>query len=294
MSDLKPKLSTRVPLPFRFAKELGEEILAASKEEYNVFQQFKEHSPRQPKRQLSDSEKSPFSSRKKSKDSVLVSVGKAKSNSNIEKPGTKRKVTQNKVQSGLSATEVAKELLLEDQKVNRGWEWLHLVAFSIKANYVGCLSDESKDLIKKTKQVQQIKENLVLGTAGCNTLMLVFESALKRIVKAYKEDAIKCDLWVSTRTDDYTITIKGKKCKIKVASEIQFDFIFYNKEKKICTRPFVVRFRPQSKQRPTREQCENFMESLYDQVNEDLGITRKEVPNGINTKPLVSLKINKK
>ncbi|HEX3078477.1 MAG TPA: hypothetical protein VHQ24_16590, partial [Lachnospiraceae bacterium] len=74
----------------------------------------------------------------------------------------RRGITQGQVM-GIEATALAKNMGLEQRF---SYEWLHLIAFSMGGPYgIG----------------PQNKDNLVLGTAGANSLMLIYEIQLKRL-----------------------------------------------------------------------------------------------------------------
>lgn len=79
---------------------------------------------------------------------------------------------QNTVMGGISANEVAHVLGYEGV----GWNWCHLIAHSMGKSVAG-----------GKPQTLQTPENLVVGTAQANAMMLLVETAIKKVVLKRRE-----------------------------------------------------------------------------------------------------------
>ncbi len=211
-----------------------------------------------------------------------VSVAKGVSYSDLPKT-SKRAVTQSKVMNDLSPNVAAAALGLS-KPTFPNWEWLHLVAFSIRPTHVSELSQKSKLQVKKHHQVQQIAENLVLGTAAANTEMLNFESSIKEMLKAHRDYKLELAAMplienqeVEIDDDDYTVPL----CKV-----MRYDFFFYNDTKETVG-PFVVTFDCLSHTKPASA---SFRE-VYEGVERAFAapVKLKNLPGGIRTDSMEEL-----
>lgn len=170
--------------------------------------------------------------------------------------GSKREVTQSSVM-GMSPNEAAKALNLGDGD----WEWLHLVAFSIKQTHTSGFSAESMRIFSRTNQPQQISENLVLGSAGANTAMLTYESLLKDVMRKNTDWTLS----LSVQADVKRINVNN--IIIPVAQLISFDFQFTTPDKKI-TPPIVLKFNPLSPVAPSADEYHRVCSELKKFIEE--------------------------
>lgn len=156
---------------------------------------------------------------------------------NLQK-GSKRNITQTAVFK-LSPNFAAAKL-----KLGKGpWEWLHMVAFSIKQTHTGDVSATSFALKRKTGQPQQIRENMVLGTAGTNTAMLSYETMIKDYMKKNKD--WKLHLWVLANVE------KRLVMKLPVPVGLSIRYHFYFETPNGATAPFILTFNPLNPVGPT-------------------------------------------
>lgn len=165
--------------------------------------------------------------------------------------GSKRNVTQSAVMGNVSPNAAAKALKLGDG----AWEWLHLVAFSIKQTHVSSVSAQSLKLMDRTNQPQQIRENLVLGSAGANTAMLTYESLIKNFMKERPNWTL--DLFVSA--DIKHAKVDG--VTIPVANRIDYHFQFRTEDGEV-TPPVILAFSPLDPTKPTLEEFASVVENL--------------------------------
>ncbi len=165
--------------------------------------------------------------------------------------GSKRARTQSQVMDKVSPNEAAQAL-----KLGPGaWEWLHLVAFSIKLTHVDSLTAQSLALIQQTNQPQQIRENLVLGSAGANTAMLTYETFIKSVLREHPTWSL--DLFVAASVESRHFD--GRV--IPVATRINFDFQFCTEDGKV-TPPVVLAFNPLDTAAPTLAEYSQVVEML--------------------------------
>ena len=145
------------------------------------------------------------------------------------------------------------------------WEWLHLVAFSIKETHVNTLSNESILAIGVTNQPQQIRENLVLGTCAANTAMLAFEANIKFIMSQNRN--LRLNLVATAHKKDQGIVYEGSIKKVPVANKIQYDFQFFTDQNQY-TPPVVLTFDTQSHDKPLANDFEASKEGLQNIVDQ--------------------------
>lgn len=170
-----------------------------------------------------------------------VAIIKSSRYKDLQKGG-KRIQSQTSIMENTSPNKIAVDLELPFGS----WEWLHLVAFSLKPTHVSELSNVSRKAIMRTKQPQQIKENLVLGTAEANTAMLTYETFIKKLMEA--NPTLTLDLFVNATID--SCTIKNKTDPIPVATNIEYHFQFKTSDGKI-TSPCILSFNPQDHTAPS-------------------------------------------
>jgi hypothetical protein len=165
--------------------------------------------------------------------------------------GSHRAITQSAVMNKISPNVAAKELGLHPG----AYEWLHLVAFSIKQTHVSSLSAQSMQLIKRTDQPQQIQENLVLGTAGANTAMLTYETLIKDVLRSNPMWSV--DLFVNANIIHRTV----HGVTIPVANRIDFHFQFRTDSGEI-TPPVILAFDPKNPAAPTLQEYSTVVGNL--------------------------------
>jgi hypothetical protein len=187
--------------------------------------------------------------------------------------GSKRNITQTKVMDNISPNEAANKLGFKCP-TPLSWEWLHLVAFSIGQTHVGDLSQTSQDLIQRTNQPQQIRENLVLGTAAANTEMLSYETKIKRLLT--KNQAWKLNLVAIASKTDFTVNT----ISIPVATRISYHF-YFETGSNTYTPPVIVEFDTQSHDKPATKSFETVCKELDDTLKNH--VTLKEPLKGIST-----------
>ncbi len=194
---------------------------------------------------------------------------------------SKRAVSQVSVMFGLSPNKVAEAAGFEK---GGGWEWLHLVAFSFGHQYVSSLSDSSLSLFRKTKQQQQIPENLVLGTAAANTAMLQVESAIKASLAGQPD--LQLQLWAHASENSHEATVDGDTWFFKSCDEIRYHFRFFKRyhdadgiERELSTGAIIMTFDPFSHVRPLKteysqvhQEIVEFSRRLYELSNPTQGI----------------------
>jgi hypothetical protein len=167
--------------------------------------------------------------------------------------GSKRAVTQGVIM-GISPNVAANALGLS-KPYYPNWEWLHLVAFSISPTHVGELSEDSSDLLERTNQPQQLRENLVLGTAASNTEMLSWETVIKKAAKHY---GLLLQLIVYPTVMNYQVD----GGTVPVCQRMKYHFIFLTPDRGKSTVPFIIEFDTLSHDKPTKVS----FEAVVDQV----------------------------
>lgn len=193
--------------------------------------------------------------------------------------GSKRAITQTSVMGNISPNVAAQTLCLPEG----AWEWLHLVAFSIKQTHIDSLSVQSMNLIKRTNQPQQIRENLVLGSAGANTAMLTYESLIKSFMR--KRPAWALDLYVNADVDVVYLPVKG--LSIPVAKRIDYHFQFRT-DKGEVTPPVILAFNPMDIMAPSLSEYGRVTEMLRKFLT-DYPITTPDGFKGLNTHGFLEL-----
>lgn len=203
---------------------------------------------------------------------------------------SKRNISQIDVMDKVSPNQAAKELGLE-YPGEKSWEWLHLVAFSISPTHIDGPSIDSLKLIEKTDQPQQIKENLVLGTAAANTAMLSYETQIKQLMK--NNPTWKLNLYTNANKDIKTVKSKnGKEIKIPVATSIDYHFYFEiptNSEKNNKDQyvgPVILKFDTLSHNKPNKSDYAEVVKALQALQPVDVANRLK----GINTNELEQVK----
>ncbi len=201
--------------------------------------------------------------------------------------GSKREISQGDVMDKTSPNKAAKQLGF-DCPSKLSWEWLHLVAFSLGETHVGELSKGSKALIRRTGQPQQIRENLVLGTAAANTAMLSFETEIKEQMKQNKD--LRLRLVVSARKDDMSVkNEKNEKVKIPVGNLIKYDFVFFDDNNKVSP-PVLITFDLRDHQKPTVSEYGSVVETIQYAVD---NMKKLKFPlQGINEDPVDQVQEN--
>lgn len=173
--------------------------------------------------------------------------------------GSKRNITQSLVMDNTSPNQAANQLKL-DCPNERSWEWLHLVAFSIGETHVDSLSEKSEAMIEKYEQVQQIKENLVLGTAAANTAMLSFEDCIKKQMK--KRKGLRINLMASARKEDMIVKNGSKKkVTIPVGDLIKYHFQFFDDDNNYSP-PIMISFNLQEHEKPTYSEYGSIVDTI--------------------------------
>jgi hypothetical protein len=227
------KLSTNATLPFAFryaGASSGKTLRVVTKVGGFVFQPVKQNT---------------LSSHLNLSPQISIAHGKRHSQMPT---GGKRAISQADVMGGIGPNAAAKELKLENPFFPN-WEWLHLVAFSISPTHVPSISKSSKTLMNKTKQVQQIRENLVLGSAAANTEMLTWETLIKNAVKKNKD--LQLMLFCSASVSDEQVTVNGVTYDISLCHLIQYHFQFRNTATQSITAPFIIELNPKCHDRPS-------------------------------------------
>ncbi|MCU0466834.1 MAG: hypothetical protein MUF38_19995, partial [Anaerolineae bacterium] len=182
---------------------------------------------------------------------------------------SKRNVTQSRVMENVSPNRAAEELGFPCPH-NRAWEWLHLVAFSIGETHVPDLSSRSEALLERTNQPQQIRENLVLGTAAANTEMLSYETGLKRKMK--ESPNLKLNLVVIAMKED--MDVFGKT--IPVATSIKYHF-YFETAPNTYTAPVIIEFDTMNHTKPATMSFEQVVNALGESLQQT-----KNVPEGVH------------
>lgn len=194
---------------------------------------------------------------------------------------SKRAVTQSSVMDNVSPNKAANALGFPNQG-GRGWEWLHLVAFSIQQTHVGAISQTSLALMDHTRQPQQIRENLVLGSAESNTAMLAFESHIKQLMA--KDRSLQLNLFVAADKADRQVVIEGRQKVVPVATRIRYHFNF-TKAPNLVSAPVLVDFDPQNRAKPCTHEYAATLENLRNVIQ---GMAPHSV-NGIDSSQLTSV-----
>lgn len=189
--------------------------------------------------------------------------------------GGKRAVSQGDIM-GVSPNVAAKLLKLSNPQFPY-WEWLHMIAFSIKPTHVDELSEESSDLLERTNQPQQISENLVLGTAASNTEMLSWETAIKSFAKKYPY--LQLQLVAIPVIENRVVVVDGDTVTIPVCVRMKYDFNFSNPKTFQMTSPFVIVFDTLSHTKPSSESFETVKAAIKKGI--ESMTTLKELPQGI-------------
>jgi hypothetical protein len=157
----------------------------------------------------------------------------------------KRAIQQTKIM-GISPV-VAAAILGLPNATKGNWEWLHMVAFSIKITHSSELSDKSRLSIQRTAQPQQIRENLALGTAASNTEMLSWETAIKRVMAKYK--GITLQLIAMPLIEIHHVdTIAVPVCHFL---RYHFHFEYQDHDHQIISAPVMVDFDTQTHTKPS-------------------------------------------
>jgi hypothetical protein len=209
--------------------------------------------------------------------SMDAKIAVAKDISHGDMPtGGKRKVTQVKVME-ISPNVAAQALNLSNPQFPY-WEWLHMIAFSIKPTHVDSLSEESSDLLERTNQPQQISENLVLGTSAGNTEMLSWETGIKAAAKHYK---LSLQLVVMPIIVNHTVSNNGEAINIPVCHRMKYHFQFANQATKQVSSAFIVEFDTLSHTKPSSKSFQDIMSALKSDVESMTTLTT--LPIGIRT-----------
>lgn len=192
--------------------------------------------------------------------------------------GHKRAVQQSAVMDNVSPNAAASALGLECP-TSTSWEWLHLVAFSIKETHVSSLKAQSMQLMKRTHQPQQIQENLVLGTAAANTAMLTYETVIKQIMKANPDWTLA--LYVAAHVERPTVrNPRGQSVQIPVCTRIDYHFYFTTGDGRVVP-PVILAFNTLSHDKPTKSEYSEVSDALKAHIKQALAV--KQPVQGINT-----------
>ncbi len=147
----------------------------------------------------------------------------------------------------------------------RSWEWLHLVAFSIGQTHIDAPSAQSINLIQRTDQPQQIRENLVLGTAAANTAMLSYETAIKQVMR--EEPRLQLDLFVAAHKEELPVHgTRGESVMVPVATRIDYHFLFRAPDGRV-TPPVVLAFDTRSHQPPPLSEHTAILAALHQHLH---------------------------
>lgn len=192
-----------------------------------------------------------------------------------------RKVDQTTIMDSVSPNDAARQLNLQFDG-DKSWEWLHLVAFTIGETHVNGLSKDSIKLIERTNQPQQIRENLVLGSAAANTEMLSFEAKIKDVL--VKNPTWKLNLIVFAGKDDRPVlNKKGRSVTIPVANVIHYHFNFETAPNSY-TPPIVIAFNPQAITNPASKSYDEVVREIDAVVSQSVQL--KEPLRGPSTSGL--------
>ena len=179
--------------------------------------------------------------------------------------GHRRNIAQSAVLGNVSPNQAAGYLGLPRPSA-LSWEWLHLVAFSIRETHVDALSAQSMQLMARTGQPQQIRENLVLGTAASNTAMLSYETAIKHVMRA--EPRLRLNLFVAASKHDVEVpNTSGLRVAIPVATRIDYHFNFTAPDGSVSA-PFVLAFDPTSHEAPPRSEYDEVVAAINRNLHE--------------------------
>ncbi|MBP7703657.1 MAG: DUF4157 domain-containing protein [Caulobacter sp.] len=188
-----------------------------------------------------------------------------------------RILTQQAVMGGLSANKAAKALGYKGS-----WEWLHMVAYSISPTHTDTLSKASRTSIRKTNRPQQIRENLVLGTAQANTAMLSVETAIKTVMKENPE--LKLNLVVYATEHEAEADVDGKSYSFLTCSDISYHFNFVKGHS--ASGAAVLSFDPMDSRMPTTVQHQGAMDYVRKLVRDMVVLDNKlQGPNVSSFKP---------
>jgi hypothetical protein len=190
--------------------------------------------------------------------------------------GEKRKTTQVKIME-ISPNEAAKALKLTKPEYPN-WEWLHMIAFSIKPTHVDSLSEESSSLLKRTGQPQQISENLVLGTSASNTEMLSWETGIKAAAKRYK---LSLQLVAMPVFMKHTVDADGDEITIPVCHRMKYHFQFADQATKKVSSAFIVEFDTLSHTKPSSKSFQDILNTLESEIGNMTTVAT--LPLGIRT-----------
>lgn len=218
--------------------------------------------------------------RKEAEDEPMIAVA-AHSGFSALPTSSHRGVTQSAVWGGISPNDAARELGLSCP-LRLSWEWLHLIAFSISPTHVNEYpSAESIRLLNRTYQPQQIRENLVLGSAAANTQMLMFETRLKDIMRAHR--GWELQLWCAADVERRTV----HGVVIPLARLITYTFQFRVPSEGRISPPIILAFDTQSHDRPTRDEYSKNVDVL-NELHRNL-ITPPNMPVGMSTSGMASV-----
>jgi len=190
--------------------------------------------------------------------------------------GEKRKTTQVSIME-ISPNAAAQTLGLP-MAYYPNWEWLHMIAFSIKPTHVDSLSEESSSLLERTGQPQQIRENLVLGTAASNTEMLSWETGIKAAAKHYK---LSLQLVAMPIIVNSTVYNNGEAINIPVCHRMKYHFQFRDPATNKISSAFIVEFDTLSHTKPSSESFQNILKRLDYEIQNMTTLTT--LPIGIRT-----------
>lgn len=199
--------------------------------------------------------------------------------------GHKRAITQNQVMGNLSPNVAAGKLGLESPYFPN-WEWLHLVAFSIRPTHVPSLSKRSKEGIRKHRQVQQIRENLVLGSAAANTEMLTWETQIKEIAR--QNPRLSLQLVASADVSHEEVVVKGRTYSLSLCHRIRYHFQFRHAGRGHITAPIIVEIDGTSTTKPSSMSFEDVTVLINHAIRGMVALD--ELPQGIRTEKFHELK----
>lgn len=199
--------------------------------------------------------------------------------------GGRRAVTQSAVMDAVSPNDAARALGLPCPN-RRAWEWLHLVAFSIRQTHVDSFSVQSMELMTRTSQPQQIRENLVLGSAATNTAMLSYETAIKSIMKNHRDWHL--DLFVAAgKQDRQVLNSRGQEVTIPVGTHINYHFMFKIPDDRVIP-PVVLSFNLQTHQPPPKSEYTEVVNTLKEHIEQSFALD----VHGMRTTGFVRLRGN--
>jgi hypothetical protein len=195
--------------------------------------------------------------------------------------GVKRAISQVDVMGGLSPNKAASALDLE-KPFFPNWEWLHLVAYSISPTHIPKLSTTSRRLIRSTDQVQQIRENLVLGSAAANTEMLTWETLIKNATK--NDPRLTVSLFCSATVSHEEVTIGRTTYQLSLCHRIQYHFQFINQRHGKVSVPFIIEIDPQSHSRPSSMSFEEATTLINEALTTIVEFDDDHMPRGMKVK----------